>query len=342
VSNGTILVTGGAGYIGSALVARLLVEDRPVRVLDPLLYGGSALIGIVEAERFELVAADPTDRAVLDHALNGVAAVIHLGAVVGDPACAQHPDLARSLNLDATARLIDVAAARGVQRFVFASTCSVYGAGEELDEGAPLAPKSLYAETKAAGEQIVLSARETSPVVLRFGTIFGDSPRPRFDLVVNLLTAKAFCGEPITIHGGNQWRPFVHVQDVVSAVVLALDAEESLVSGEVFNVGSPGSNLRLADLGELLAACVPGVEITLSGDAIDARDYRANFDKISKRLGFRADWSLKAGVEVMLARFMAGDYGDYRLACHHNDRSLNESESGASAARATLDKITPA
>lgn len=342
MSDGTILVTGGAGYVGSALVARLLEQSRSVRVLDPLLYGGDALSGFAESDQFELLAADPTDHSVLERALDGVATVVHLGAIVGDPACARHPDLARALNLDSTSRLVKAAATRVVQRFVFASTCSVYGAGnEEMTEEAPLAPKSIYAETKAAGEQIVLREPGITPVVLRFGTIFGDSPRPRFDLVVNLLTAKAACGEPISIHGGNQWRPFVHVQDVVSAVILSVDADSSCVADEVFNVGSAFGNLRLAELGRLLTDCVPDAEIALHADAADARDYRANFDKIGQRLGFMARWTVRDGIEEMLARFRDGAYGDYRQARQHNDRALADAPD-ARAVSSALDKITPA
>ena len=147
---------------------------------------------------------------------------------------------------------------------MFASSCSVYGSGErEFDESAPLAPKTLYAESKIAGETIVLKATAIQPVVLRFGTVFGVSRRPRFDLVVNLLTAKAAAGEPISVFGGEQWRPFVHVEDIVSAIMLALDVEAELVAGEVFNVGSAGENRRLAEIGEIIAELIPGATVEI-------------------------------------------------------------------------------
>lgn len=332
--DGLILVTGGAGYIGSALVMRLLEQGRSVRVLDPLLYGGGALSHAAESDRFELHAAEPTDDGVIERALFDASTVIHLGAMVGDPACAQNPALARALNVDSTARLVEAATRRGVRRFVFASTCSVYGAGSrELTEEAPLAPKSLYAATKVDGERLVVSSRDISPVVLRFGTLFGDSPRPRFDLVVNLLTARAAAGEPIRILGGNQWRPFVHVQDVVAALILATDANGAFDASPVFNVGGASGNLRLADLGALLAERAPEAEVIVEPNAADPRDYRANFDKIERELGFQTRWTLRDGIDELHARLRRGVYGDYRQARYHNESVLAE--------RAPLGKIIP-
>lgn len=319
----TILVTGGAGFIGSALVARLLSTERRVRVFDPLLYGAGPLRSFSEHPRFELRTGSPLDAKAVAAGVDGANVVVHLGAIVGDAACALDPALTHAFNVDATQVLIEGANRGNVHRLIFASTCSVYGAGDrELDENAPLAPKSLYAASKIAGERLTLSARDAEPVVLRFGTVFGWSRRPRFDLVVNLLTAKAAAGEPISIHGGEQWRPFVHVDDVAAAIQLAIDAETSAIAGEVFNVGSARENRQLREIGDMIRELVPDARVDVEAGAIDHRDYRADFGKVATRLGFRPEWSLHAGVADVLAQLRAEPSIDYRDAAHHNDRAL--------------------
>jgi nucleoside-diphosphate-sugar epimerase len=317
------LVTGGAGYIGSALVSRLLDSGRSVRVFDPLLYGAGALNEFRLDPEIALIEDDPTVREMVHCAVNGVGKIVHLGALVGDPTCALDPAFTHAANVEATQLLVDVAREAGISRFVFASSCSVYGAGErELDESAPLEPKSLYAESKIAGEAIVLTAGGIQPVVLRFGTVFGASRRPRFDLVVNLLTAKAAAGEPISVFGGEQWRPFVHVEDIVSAIVLTLNADARAVAGEVFNVGSAGENRRLAEIGEIIAELIPGAAVEIDHATADPRDYRADFSKIAGRLGFEAKWSLRAGIEHLLVSLDRNQIADYRDPVYSNDRAL--------------------
>jgi nucleoside-diphosphate-sugar epimerase len=319
----TILVTGGAGYIGSALVSRLLDSGRSVRVFDPLLYGDNALNEFRVHPGFSLMSGDPTARDLAACAVNGVNQVVHLGALVGDPTCALDPAFTHAANVKATQLLVEAAHAAGIGRFVFASSCSVYGSGDdELDESTRLAPKSIYAQSKIAGEAIVLAGGGIQPVVLRFGTVFGVSRRPRFDLVVNLLTAKAAAGEPIGIFGGEQWRPFVHVEDIVSAIMLSLDAESHLVAGEVFNVGSAGENRRLAEIGEFITELIPGAMVEIDGSSFDRRDYRADFSKIAGRLGFEAKWSLRAGIEQLLASLDRNQIANYRDPVYSNDRSL--------------------
>ncbi len=339
--SGAILVTGGAGYIGSALVSRLLDAGRAVRVFDPLLYGDRAVREFRTHSDYSLLVGDPTDRCDVGRAVEGVSKIIHLGAIVGDPACALDPAFTIAANVDATRLLAEAAVDSKTARFVFASTCSVYGAGDDdLDEAAPLAPKSLYAESKIAAERVVLDAAGIEPVVLRFGTVFGASRRPRFDLVVNLLTAKAAAGEPIGIFGGDQWRPFVHVEDIVSAIVMALDADADVVAGETFNAGSAQENRRLSAIGEIIAELVPKAMVTIDALSVDHRNYRADFSKISSRLGFEAKWSLRAGIEQLLRVLNSGDIGNYRNSAYSNDRALAEMATDLGELGFGFDRIT--
>ena len=318
-----ILVTGGAGYIGSALVSRLLEAGEFVRVFDPLLYGDAALTDFQNDPRFSLIVGDPTFPDDIRRAVEGVTRIVHLGAIVGDPACALDRGFTIAANVESTRLLVQAAATAGVRRFVFASTCSVYGSGDhELNESASLSPNSVYAESKILAERIVLGTTVIEPVVLRFGTVFGASRRPRFDLVVNLLTAKAEAGEPIRIIGGEQWRPFVHVEDVVSAIGLALTAAAPMVGGEIFNVGSARENRRLAEIGEIIVELVPGTAVEVDRSSVDRRDYRADFSKIADRIGFEPGWSLQDGIQQMLWQLRTGSPPDYRDAGHANDRAL--------------------
>lgn len=322
-----ILVIGGAGYIGSALLPLLLERGYNVRLLDLLLFGTEPIRDVLDHPQLEIVRADfrNVDQAV--GAMQGVDAVIHLGAIVGDPACAIDEELTLEINLMATRMLAEVAKGSGVRRFVFASTCSVYGASDEtLTERSALNPVSLYARSKIASERVLLqlAGESFAPVILRFGTVYGLSGRTRFDLVVNLLTAKAVTEGKITVFGGDQWRPFVHVADAALAVFKALEAPLPVVRGEIFNVGSNAQNYTITQVGELVHRLVPTAELIASGGSADRRNYRVNFDKIERMLGYRPRWTVEAGVQQVLEAFARGEIADYRDARYCNTKSIGQ------------------
>jgi nucleoside-diphosphate-sugar epimerase len=328
-----VLVVGGAGYIGNELVRDLLEQGYWVRVLDTLLYGDEAIRDLYSHPCFEFHKGDFRDVTPVVRAMKGMDAVIHLGAIVGDPACAVSEDETLKTNLAATRLLADVSRASNVARVLFASTCSVYGAAAEVvDEHSELNPVSLYAATKIDSEQVLLTARgrDFHPVILRLATAFGWSHRPRFDLVVNLLTAKAAQEKKIVIFNGQQWRPFIHVKDISRAFRKALEAPLELVSGEVFNVGSEDMNLTLADLAEKIRAIEPDLEVEHITNS-DARTYRVAFDKIRTRLGFTCQVNVEDGVAEMRRHIVAGAVTDYRQDRYSNVQLVKLLEASAPA-----------
>ncbi len=322
-----VLVIGGAGYIGSALLPRLAEHGWRVRVLDRLLYGAGPLGDLLESADVELVQADYRQLDRLVAALDGVDAVVHLGGLVGDPACSIDEELTTEVNLDSTRVIAELAKGQGVRRFVFASSCSVYGASDDLlDETSRLNPVSLYGRSKIASENVLFEMAEGgfAPTMMRFGTVYGLSRRPRFDLVVNLLAAKAVTEGRITVFGGDQWRPFVHVEDAARAVVAALEAPVGRVRNEIFNVGSDEQNATLGDVGRLIARIVPEAEYVDSGQDGDRRNYRVDFAKIRSVLDFTPEWTLEAGVRQVVDALRSGAIGDYRDPLYSNIRFLSE------------------
>jgi nucleoside-diphosphate-sugar epimerase len=306
-----VLVVGGAGYIGSVLVRQLLELDFEVRVLDVGAFGCSSLDAVRGHPRFELLEGDLRHVEHVVRAVRGMDAVVHLGAIVGDPACELDAQSTREINTIATKMLVQVCRGAGVGRLLFASTCAVYGASDHLmDERSELNPVSTYAESKADAERIVLAAvsRHFAPVVLRLGTAFGHSPRPRFDLVVNLLAARAWRDKHITIFNPEQWRPFVHVQDIGRALVTCLRASAVIVGGETFNVGDFRMNRTLGDVAEEVVRQFPGTAVEIR-EMPDRRNYRVSFDKIHSQLGFRAETTLAGGISE-IREYLTSSAGD--------------------------------
>jgi nucleoside-diphosphate-sugar epimerase len=322
-----ILVIGGAGYIGSALLPKLLDHGHHVRLLDLFLFGKEPIVNVIGHPNLQIVHADfrHVDRIV--QAINGMDEVIHLGAIVGDPACSLDQELTVEVNLMAVRMIAEVAKGSGIRRFCFASTCSVYGASDEiLDERSHLHPLSLYARSKLASEKVLMQMAddEFAPVVLRFGTVYGLSGRTRFDLVINLLTAKAVKEGKITVFGGGQWRPFLHVNDAAFALLKAVEAPIDLIHGQVFNVGSNEQNYQLGDAAHIIQSFVPQAEVLDMGADTDFRNYRVDFSKIKKMFGFTPEWTLEQGIKQVIAAFEKGEVRDYRNPMYSNVKFLSE------------------
>jgi len=311
---GNVLVIGGAGYIGSALVQRLLELEYRVRVLDLLLYSDASISEFYGHPNFELIRGDFRCIETVVSASKGMDAIVHLGAIVGDSACCIDEDLTVEINLGATRTIAEIGKGFGVQRFVFASTCSVYGASDEiLDERSALRPISLYARTKMESEKVLLSLTDATfvPTILRFSTVYGLSGRPRFDLVVNLLAAKAIQDREVSIFGGKQWRPLVHVRDVAEAIVLTLQAPLHSVRGQIFNVGCNEQNYQIADLGPIIKEMVPTARVVTQPKE-DNRNYRVQFDKIRNMLNFQPRYTIRDGIREIIDAFATGKITDYR------------------------------
>jgi len=337
-----VLIVGGAGYIGSILCRKLLAAGHRVRVLDNLIYGDSAIRELLSDPRFELITGDCRHIQSVVAALRDVKSVVHLAAIVGDPACEQNRQSALEINYAATRMLLEVARGNGVERFVFASSCSVYGATDHLmDEYSKVQPISLYAETKVDSEKAVLGARSETfhPTVLRFATVFGHSPRPRFDLVVNLLTAKAHKEGVITIFNGEQWRPFIHVADVAEGIVCVLQAEKPLISGEIFNVGDSHLNHTLSAIANKIRSAFPQTQVEHVENA-DRRNYRVSFNKIRDRLGFECSTTVDAGIAELKLAFENNQIVDHTSIEYHNQRFLVQN--GSPANQVPLDEFVMA
>ena len=334
-----VLVVGGAGYLGSALVPMLLERGYSVRVLDSLLFGREPLKSFERHLNFDLIQGDVRDIQAVVQSTKGCDAVIHLAAIVGDPACEENPQLAAEINRAATRMLIDVGLGHGIQRFLLASTCSVYGASDfVMDEYAQLAPISLYAQTKVDSEKILLEAKnpEFHPTILRLATLFGASARPRFDLVVNLLTMRAIRLGKITIFNGEQWRPFMHVHDAARAFVTCLEAKNlDVVSGEIFNTGSYGLNHRLSEIAEIISSIVTSVEVERVENE-DRRNYRVSFDKIHTRLGFVCERSLQEGIRELAEVVRGSPVEDFSAEMFNNRAMVRLYAQSADSKRSSI------
>jgi nucleoside-diphosphate-sugar epimerase len=320
-----VLVTGGAGYLGSVLLPELLGAGHGVRVLDSLMYTGESLLPVWSHPAFEFVRGDVRDRNAVRESVRGMDGIVHLAAIVGDPACSREPGAARAVNQEASERLLEDAARAGVRRFVFASTCSNYGKMADptgyVDETAELRPVSLYAETKVAVERAILdgaSGGELLPTSLRFATLFGVSPRMRFDLTVNEFTMELLTKKALVVFGEQFWRPYVHIKDAAAAIMAVLRAPDDAVDREVFNVGSTRLNYQKQQLVEMITPLVPDAAVEYVHRQEDPRDYRVSFEKIERKLGFTAAHTVESGIHEVASLVDAGVIADYSAARYRN------------------------
>ncbi|MCX7698787.1 MAG: NAD-dependent epimerase/dehydratase family protein [Candidatus Goldbacteria bacterium] len=321
-----VLLTGAAGYIGSVATALLLNNGFKVVALDNLMYGGESLLSYWHNPMFKFIKLDITDIKSIREFLkkNNFDAIIHLAAIVGDPACAKNKDLAYKVNMEGSLNLIEAAIKNGVKRFIFASTCSNYGkmSPDEhfVDENSPLAPVSLYAELKVKVENIILNEIEKNdtfcPTCLRFATVYGLSPRMRFDLTVNEFTKELALGRELQVFGEQFWRPYCHVYDIANAIKIVLTAEETKVAYNVFNVGEDEENYqKKMIIGEIIKF-IPNAMVKYIFKAEDPRDYRVSFKKIKDILNFKITKKVPDGIYEILTALNAGlfnnpDFGGF-------------------------------
>jgi nucleoside-diphosphate-sugar epimerase len=313
-----ILITGGAGYIGSILTSELLRQNRRVTILDTLLFGGESILPFLSHPNFHFIKADVAEpRAVRDAVKRGwdkPDAIVHLAGIVGFPACqAVGKSVAWRYNVEATKRVYDQASDLGVGRFVFASTYSNYGLSEDgkpVTEESPLNPQSLYAETKIAAEEFLLSQKDAacSPLLFRFATLYGISPRTRFDLIVNQFVLEAFTKRELIIYQRGYSRSFVHIRDVVRGVIMGLEAEQEKIRGQVFNLGTENGNYSKNDIVNFILKRIPETviefkDLTFGGDM---RDITVSFEKIKSVLGFETTLTVDDGVREVLFALKSG------------------------------------
>lgn len=313
-----VLITGGAGYIGSILTSELLRQNYRVTILDSLLFGGESILPFMGHPNFHFFKADVTEPRVVRDAIKRdwqvPNAVVHLAGIVGFPACqAVGRQVAWKYNVEATKLVFEQAADLGVERFVFASTYSNYGLSEDgkpVTEETPLNPQSLYAETKIASEEFLLSQKDAvcAPLLFRFATLYGISPRTRFDLIVNQFVLEAFTKRQLIIYQRGYSRSFIHIRDVVRGVIMGLEAEQDKIRGQVFNLGTENGNYSKNDIVSFVLKRMPETsveykDLTFGGDM---RDITVSFEKIQRVLGFTTTLDVDDGVREVLFALKSG------------------------------------
>jgi nucleoside-diphosphate-sugar epimerase len=315
----TVTVTGGAGYVGALLVDELLDSGRDVRVLDVLLHGQEDVAGELEARGVEVVRGDIRDADARRKALEGAEAVVHLAAIVGDPACARDPELSNDVNVEGSRALVKDARELGVERLVFASTCSNYGRMADptvpIDEGGELRPVSLYAEQKVGIEKALLDSGNGNgqglrPTCLRFATVYGVGDRMRFDLTVNEFTRDLWADKHLEVFGERFWRPYIHVRDAARAVRTVLDSPAEKVAGTVFNAGHSDENYRKLDLVEIITGKLGRGDVEYVSRDEDPRDYKVSFEKIRSELGFEPVNRVPDGIDEIVGALEEQRFGD--------------------------------
>ncbi len=338
-----VLVVGGAGYVGNVLCGRLLDAGYSVRVLDRLIFDhGAAIAPLLEVPGFEFVYGDLRDPEAVERALDGVTDVALLAGLVGDPITKTYPELSDSINLQGCSALIERLEGRGIDRFVFTSTCSNYGlrtSDDPATEESELAPVSLYAEHKVELEKRILAAAgrgvDFTPTVLRISTAYGLSPRMRFDLTIAEFTRTLSAGEELVVYDADTWRPYCHVRDIAKAVLTAFAAPAEQVDGEVFNVGHTDENYTKRMVVEVVQEAIGGTgRVEFEEGGRDPRNYRVNFDKIRDRLGYVPDHRVPGSVAALARAVEAGAYVDFPVrSSFYTNHAISERYLAAGGAR---------
>tara|TARA_B100001175_G_scaffold126964_1_gene108025 strand:+ start:219 stop:1244 length:1026 start_codon:yes stop_codon:yes gene_type:complete len=305
----SVLVTGGAGYVGSVLTKKLLKNNFDVKVVDSLVYGNDGISSLIEENKIEFFNWDIRDSIKISPILKDVDCVIHLAAVVGEPLCKKIPEAARQINEIATKNLVNLCKTNNVQRFIFASTCSNYGSSLDIvDESSPVKPLSLYSECKVNSEKYILdnNSDKFQTCILRFATAHGLSPRMRFDLLVQEFLRDALIDKKISIFGEDFWRPLIHVEDMADACISTLNSSSNLMSGQIFNVGSSNENYTKKQLASIIQKYVSDTEIEIIKSKVDPRNYKVSFEKIKNTLNFESKKTVEDSVIEILSKIEDG------------------------------------
>jgi nucleoside-diphosphate-sugar epimerase/CBS domain-containing protein len=308
-SSRRVLVVGGAGFLGSVLTGKLLSRGYRVRVLDSFIYGRRSLDPFSENNNLEIIEGDLRNIHTCVSSLAETDAVVLLAAIVGDPASQARPTETIETNVLAAQALASACKLHHISRFLYASTCSVYGIGANLlDEEAPLNPVSLYARTKIESEKIILGMGDDyfSPTILRMGTLYGYSPRMRFDLVVNTMSMKSFVDGKIQVFGGGQWRPLLGVEDAAEVYIQCLEMDLRDVGNQVFNVGSDKQNYQIIEVAEIIGTALGDIPISRDNSNLDSRDYRVSFSKLAQTLGFAPQQTIDSAARVITEKLRSG------------------------------------
>jgi nucleoside-diphosphate-sugar epimerase len=302
-------VTGGAGYVGALLVPQMLERGYRVKVLDLYIYGDDVLDQVKDHQNLEQIKGDIRDQELLRRVLPGCDTVIHLACISNDPSFELNPALGRSINYDAFMPLVEISKANGVSRFIYASSSSVYGIKdvENVDETMALEPLTDYSKYKALCEDILLGHQSPrfTPVIVRPATVCGYSPRQRLDVIVNILTNHAVNTGKIKVFGGEQKRPNIHIQDMVDAYLLLLEAPEEKIAGRVYNVGWENHTVR--ELAEIVRNVVGPEKVELvTVPTDDNRSYHISSERIARELGFRPRHTIEEAVRDLVQAFSDG------------------------------------
>lgn len=300
INKKTILVTGAGGYIGSELVGQLLKKGYKVKALDRFFFGIEVLDEYLGNPNIEIIKEDI--RYFPKEILKNVYGVIDLASISNDPSCDLNPKITYSINFQGSTRTAKIAKEMGVERYIFSSSCSVYGQGEnlQLDESSKTSPVSLYAKLKLKTEKKLLSLADDNFCLTcqRNATVYGISKKMRFDLIINIMTLHAFKNKKIFITGGGkQWRPLIHLQDLIRAFILILEADKKKINGEIFNTGSNQQNYQVYEVANLIKKNIPDAIIENVPSDPDKRSYNVNFSKIQKVLGFRPQKDIENGIK---------------------------------------------